>query len=70
MEFNNNNKCSLWENKSKKGMGYISGYVQIDNIKYKISIFKNDFKKENSKEPDYKGIIDKIAKKEVDESPF
>jgi hypothetical protein len=70
MVFDNNNKCALWKNKSKKGMDYITGYVQINDIQYKISIFKNDFKKEGSKEPDFKGVIDKIDKKGGEESPF
>ena len=51
--------CGLWLNTSKEGKSYFSG--NIGNAR--IVIFKNTFKEEGSKEPDYKLYIDEGKKK-------
>lgn len=50
----------LWLNDSPKGK-YLSG--SIGGIK--ILVFKNTFKKEGSKEPDYEMYFDEYKKKET-----
>ena len=44
---------ALWLNVSKTGTKYMSGSVEIDGVKTKIVVFKNNYKEEE-KHPDYK----------------
>ena len=44
---------ALWLNVSKAGTKYMSGSVEIDGVKTKIVVFKNNYKEEE-KHPDYK----------------
>ena len=44
---------ALWLNVSKTGTKYMSGSVEIDGVKTKIVVFKNNYKEEE-KHPDYR----------------
>lgn len=44
---------ALWLNESKSGTKYMSGSIEIDGVKHKIVVFKNNYK-EQEKHPDYK----------------
>lgn len=44
---------ALWLNESKAGKKYMSGSIEIDGVKHKVVVFKNDYKEED-KHPDYK----------------
>ena len=44
---------ALWLNVSKTGTKHMSGSVEIDGVKTKIVVFKNNYKEEE-KHPDYK----------------
>lgn len=57
-KFDSKNKVSVWLNKSKSGVEYYSGTVNVEGVDYKITLFKNDYK-ENEKQPDFKGSIEK-----------
>lgn len=43
----------LWVSESKAGRKYMSGSIEIDGEKFKIAVFRNDFKKPGDKSPDY-----------------
>lgn len=49
----------LWSKVSKKGTKYCQGKVYIDNIPYKVVLFRNEEKK-TEKSPDYSLLISKI----------
>jgi uncharacterized protein (DUF736 family) len=44
---------ALWLNESKKGNKYMSGNVEIQGVKHKIVVFKNNYK-DDDKKPDYR----------------
>jgi len=44
---------AFWIKKSKKGMTFMSGTVEIDGKKTEVVVFKND-KGDNEKRPDYR----------------
>lgn len=44
---------ALWLNTAKSGTKYMSGVVEIDGVKHKIVVFKNNYKKDE-KQPDYR----------------
>lgn len=67
MEYDNNNKGSLWERKSKKGTLYYSGTATINNHDYKVSMFEND-KQGNEKRPDFNLVFEE-PKQDIQESP-
>ena len=65
---------ALWISVSKTGTKYMSGSVEIDGVKTKIVVFKNNYKEEE-KHPDYKIYLSQPqggASQEVDGSdvPF
>ena len=43
---------ALWLKKSKKGLVYMSGQLEIDDQKIQITVFKNE-RKEKKNQPDY-----------------
>ena len=47
---------ALWLKQGKKGK-FMSGEIEIDGVTHKLTVFKNDYKKED-KHPDY--IINKV----------
>jgi hypothetical protein len=61
MEYNNNNKGSLWlsDNKTVKGDTYYSGSVVINDTKYTLKMFKVDESKKiaNPKLPDFNLLV-------------
>ena len=67
MEYDKNNKGSLWERKSKKGTLYYSGIATIDNHDYRVPMFEND-KKGNDKRPDLNLVFEE-PKQQIQESP-
>lgn len=44
---------ALWSKESKAGQKYLSGVVEVNGVKQKIVIFKNNYKQED-KHPDYR----------------
>ena len=44
---------ALWLNESKSGSKYMSGVVEVNGVKQKIIVFKNNYKQEE-KHPDYR----------------
>lgn len=52
--------CALWLNETKDGKKYMSG--NLGNAK--LMLFKNDYKKPGSKEPDYRLFLDEKPKEE------
>lgn len=67
MEYDKNNKGSLWKKQSKKGTWYYSGNTTIDNHDYKVSMFEND-KKGNENRPDFNLVFEE-PKQQIQESP-
>lgn len=49
----------LWQKESKNKLKYCSGKVYINNIAYKVLLFKNTVKK-TEKSPDYSVVLSKI----------
>jgi uncharacterized protein (DUF736 family) len=45
---------ALWKRESQNGTVYLSGNVVIDGVKHNIAVFKNTFKKDGEKTPDYR----------------
>lgn len=43
----------IWEKKSKIGMPYLSGSIEINGEKHKFSAFKNQYKKPDNNQPEY-----------------
>lgn len=56
---------ALWLKKSKNGLVYMSGQVEIDGTKHQITVFKNERKEEGSNQPDYQ-----ILKSEYKKQPI
>jgi hypothetical protein len=58
MNSNNNNKPmpvgAMWIKESKKGNKFVSISLEVMGTKYSFVAFKNNFKEEGSKQPDYK----------------
>ncbi len=52
----------IWQNESKDGVVYFSGYLNGAQM----LIFKNGYKKEGSREPDYKMYVKKAKPKVAD----
>lgn len=67
MEYDKNNKGSLWKQVSAKGTKYYSGTATIDNKDYRVSMFVND-KKGNEKRPDFNLVFEE-PKPYIQESP-
>lgn len=44
----------LWLNESQKGTKYMAGKLSMNGQEVKVVIFKNTFKKEGEKTPDYR----------------
>jgi hypothetical protein len=44
---------ALWKKQSSKGV-FLSGTVTVEGQNYQIIVFKNDYKKEGEKTPDYR----------------
>lgn len=61
----------LWKKKTKAGNELLSGTIEIDGKKTKISVWPNKFKNED-KHPDYRIFIDDfVAKtKPFEDTPF
>lgn len=67
-----NNAGALWLQTSKQGKKFMSGVVEIEGVKTKIVVFKNDHKADD-KHPDYKIYLSEERKEQVDDdgtSPF
>jgi uncharacterized protein (DUF736 family) len=45
---------ALWLKDKANGGKYLTGNIEIDGVKHKIVVFKNDFKKDGEKTPDYR----------------
>lgn len=45
---------ALWIHDKQDGSKYLSGNIDVDGRKVEIVIFKNTFKKEGEKTPDYR----------------
>lgn len=61
---------AMWLKTSKAGNKFMSGVVEVDGVKTKIVVFKND-RKENEKQPDYKIYLSEDKKREEnDDNPF
>ena len=56
--------CSLWINKTKDGVTYLSGEWTSYPKPVKVLIFKNDKKRPGSKDPDYTFMLAPIEPKE------
>ena len=50
----------LWRHKTGDGKVYLSGEVTVDGKRYRIAVFKNDFKKEGENTPDYRVYPSKV----------
>jgi hypothetical protein len=46
-------EIAMWIRKSKSGMTFMSGVVKIEGKDYDVTLFKNNYKGENPKAPDY-----------------
>jgi len=44
---------ALWEKFSKNGNAYLTGYVEINGIRHRITVFANSFKQADT-HPDFK----------------
>ena len=43
----------LWVNESKAGVKYLNGALKINDVDHKIVIFKNTYKKDGDRTPDW-----------------
>jgi hypothetical protein len=69
MEYDKNNKGSLWNKVSAKGTKYYSGTATIDNKDYRVSMFEND-KQGNEKRPDFNLVFEEVKPKEQESDPY
>jgi len=54
----------LWKQESVNGKKYLQGNIEIDGVKHRISVWKNNFKEEGDKKPDYQiSLMDDPAEK-------
>ena len=62
---------ALWLKKSKGGLSYMSGVIEINNEKIRIAVFKNN-EKTTDKYPDYNIIKSEQqqSQKKEDDVPF
>lgn len=69
MEYDNNNKGSLWlaDKLTKNEEQYYTGNITIDNKEHKISMFVNT--SENPKAPKFKLTVNTFVKQDIQESP-
>lgn len=51
-DYDNNGKGALWLRTAKSGVRYMSGEFEIDGVKYRIAVFKNE-RKQKENQPDY-----------------
>ncbi len=61
----------LWSKRNHKGE-YLSGHIEIEGIRYQITVFPNSFKQSTAdKKPDYNiSIAVDQAEPEPSETPF
>jgi uncharacterized protein (DUF736 family) len=55
---------ALWVNETKDGKKYLSGEVDINNIKVRIVVFKNNYKTED-KHPEYQIFEKRVKEQDV-----
>ena len=47
---------ALWKNKTKSGDTYLKGTIEFGDQKFKIAVFKNNYKQKES-HPDYRVLL-------------
>ena len=67
MEYDKNNKGSLWQKLSAKGTKYYSGLLTVNNHDYNITMFEND-KGDNDRRPCFRLVVEE-PKPYIQESP-
>lgn len=60
----------LWTKKDKNGNHFFSGMVEVGGVKQDIVIFKNKWKEEGSKQPDWKILKSELKPKPQEDDPF
>ena len=58
----------LWIKTSKKGLEYLSGQIEINGCKYDFAAFKNNYKEDGDRKPDY--VIKLREERSEELSPF
>lgn len=58
------NTGGLWINKDKNGEEYLNGSFNDGDKLIKIKIYKNPFKKDGDKSPDYRIVLDDAPRTE------
>lgn len=53
-EWDNREMGALWVNAKSGGDKYLTGHITIGDSKEKVIVFKNKFKEENEKAPDFR----------------
>lgn len=49
----NKSDGGLWIKVAKSGLEYLSGQIEINGCKYNFAAFKNKYKEEGDRKPDY-----------------
>ena len=53
-EWDNREVGALWVNAKSGGDKYLTGHIKVGDTKEKVIVFKNKFKEENEKAPDFR----------------
>lgn len=66
----NKSDGGMWIKTAKSGLEYFSGLIEINGCKYNFAAFKNTYKQDGSKQPDYTIKLREDTRGEEPPSPF